>query len=65
MKQYDRLLDVSRADLEQVLRLAEVRAYARRSGRTLCADIMTRDVLAVAPETSMREALTLLCARIM
>lgn len=62
LKQYDRLLDVSRADLEQVLRLAEVRAYARRSGRTLCADIMTRDVLAVAPETSMREALTLLRA---
>ncbi|MEW6256777.1 MAG: HPP family protein [Pseudomonadota bacterium] len=62
LKQYDRLLDVSRADLEQVLRLAEVRAYARRSGRTRCADIMTRDVVAVAPDTSMKEALRLLRA---
>lgn len=62
LRQYDRLLDVSRADLEQVLRLAEVRAYARRSGRTTCADIMTRDVVAVSPETSMREALVLLRA---
>jgi CBS domain-containing membrane protein len=60
LRQYDRLLDVSRTDLEQVLRLAEVRAYARRTGEVTCADIMTRDVLAVAPEASMREALTLL-----
>ncbi|MBA4789730.1 MAG: HPP family protein [Rhizobiales bacterium] len=60
LRQYDRLLDVSRDDLEQVLRLAEVRAYARRSGRTTCADIMTRGVVAVAPETSMREAMALL-----
>lgn len=60
LRQYDRLLDVSRTDLEQVLRLAEVRAYARRTGEVTCADIMTRDVVAVAPEASMREALTLL-----
>lgn len=60
LRQYDRLLDVSRADLEQVLRLAEVRAYARRTGEFTCADIMTRNVLAVAPETSMREALQML-----
>ncbi|TCT06635.1 HPP family protein [Aquabacter spiritensis] len=60
LKQYDRLLDVSRADLEQVLRLAEVRAYARRSGEIRCADIMSRDVVAIAPEASMREALHLL-----
>lgn len=60
LRQYDRLLDVSRTDLEQVLRLAEVRAYARRTGEFTCADIMTRDVVAVAPETSMREALRLL-----
>lgn len=60
LRQYDRLLDVSRDDLEQVLRLAEVRAYARRTGEFTCADIMTRDVIAVAPETSMREALHVL-----
>lgn len=60
LKQYDRLLDVSRADLEQVLRLAEVRAYARRSGEITCADIMSRDVTAIAPDASMREALHLL-----
>ncbi|WP_127088717.1 HPP family protein [Aquabacter cavernae] len=60
LRQYDRLLDVSRADLEQVLRLAEVRAYARRSGHTSCGDIMTRNVVAVAPDTSMRAALALL-----
>ncbi|MEP9379597.1 HPP family protein [Aquabacter sp. CN5-332] len=60
LKQYDRLLDVSREDLEQVLRLAEVRAYARRSGEITCADIMSRDVTAVPPEASMREALNLM-----
>lgn len=60
LKQYDRLLDVSRQDLEQVLRLAEVRAYARRSGEITCADIMSRDVTAISPEASMREALNLI-----
>ncbi len=60
LAQYDRLLDVSRSDLAEVLRLAEVRAYARRSGEITCADIMSRDVTAVSPETSMRAALHLL-----
>ena len=60
LKGYDQVLDVSRTDLESVLRLAQVRAYARRFGDTTCADIMSRDVAAIPPETAMRVALDLM-----
>lgn len=53
---YDQLLDVNRADIDRVVRLAQVRAFGRRWGEIRCADIMTRDVTAVSPDTSIREA---------
>ena len=60
LKDYDQLLDVGRGDLEAILRQAEFRSYRRRSGQTTCADIMSRDVIAIAPTAPLREALDLL-----
>ncbi|WP_439887613.1 HPP family protein [Pseudomonas sp. MBLB4123] len=52
----DELLDIAREDLVQILRQTEERAYRRRFGEIRCADIMSRDVLCLAPETSRAEA---------
>jgi CBS domain-containing membrane protein len=60
LKQYDRLLDVGRGDLEAILRLAQSRAFRRRSGGVTCADIMSRSVVAIAPDASLSEALRLM-----
>ncbi|UTW06821.1 HPP family protein [Pseudomonas benzenivorans] len=50
------LLDISREDLAQILRQTEERAYRRRFGEIRCADIMSRDVLCLAPADSCAEA---------
>jgi CBS domain-containing membrane protein len=60
LKEWDQLLDVDRDDLEAILRQAELRSYRRRSSQTTCAMIMTRNVVAVAPDASIREAFELL-----
>ncbi|MFC5069349.1 HPP family protein [Flaviflagellibacter deserti] len=60
LMEYGQLLDVDRADLEAVMRSAELRAFRRRSGELRCADIMSRDVLAVSPGETLREALHML-----
>lgn len=57
---FGQILDVERGDLEAILRDAQLSAYSRRSGRTTCAEIMTRDVIAIAPHAPLREALALL-----
>lgn len=57
---FGQLLDVDRTDLEAILRDAQLRAYTRRSGLTTCGEIMTRDVVAVAPHAPLTEALALL-----
>ncbi|WP_062203729.1 HPP family protein [Aureimonas sp. AU12] len=62
LRDYDQLLDVSRADLEAILRQAQMRSYRRRAGGTLCADVMSRDVIAIAPDASLKEAFELLRA---
>ncbi|WP_213641161.1 HPP family protein [Pseudomonas lalucatii] len=54
----DELLDIAREDLVQILRQTEERAYRRRFGEVRCADIMSRDVLCLAPDTSRAEAWT-------
>ncbi|MBN8945209.1 MAG: HPP family protein [Rhizobiales bacterium] len=56
------LLDIDRDDLEDILHEAEERAFHRRSGEITCADIMSRDVAAVSPESPWRDALALLRA---
>ncbi|MFP6849106.1 MAG: HPP family protein [Pseudomonas sp.] len=54
------LLDISRDDLEEILQQTELRAYRRRFGEILCADIMSRDVLYIDPGASVQAALQLL-----
>ena len=57
LENFGQLLDVERSDLEAILRDAQLRAYARRSGLTTCGEIMTRDVIAIGPHAPIREAL--------
>jgi CBS domain-containing membrane protein len=44
LKQYNQVLDVSRDDLEEIFLQTELRAYQRRFGIIVCADIMSKDV---------------------
>lgn len=57
LENFGQLLDVERGDLEAILRDAQLRAYARRSGLTTCGEIMTRDVIAIGPQAPIKEAL--------
>ncbi|WXL24992.1 HPP family protein [Ectopseudomonas mendocina] len=50
------LLDISRDDLEEILQQTEVQAFNRRFGEVRCADIMSRDVLSLAPQASLQVA---------
>lgn len=56
LKEYDEFLDIDRDDLEAILRRTELRSYRRRAGDLVCADIMTRDVVAVSPDETLRNA---------
>ena len=56
LKEYDEFLDIDREDLETILRRTELRSYRRRATHLDCASIMSRDVVAVAPDNSLKEA---------
>lgn len=60
LEDYDQVLDIGRGDLEALLRRAQLSAVMRRSGPASCASILTRDVVGIAPEAPLREALALL-----
>lgn len=60
LRDYGEYLDVGRGDLQAILRQAQLRAHRPRSGPTVCADIMSRDVIAIAPDAPMKEALELM-----
>lgn len=60
LEDFDQVLDIDRGDLEALLRRAQLSSLLRRSGPTTCASLLTRDVVAIAPEAPLREALTLL-----
>ncbi|MBC9177262.1 HPP family protein [Roseomonas ludipueritiae] len=60
LRQFDEVLDVSREDLENLVQQAEMHAYRRRFGEITCADIMSRDVVTVRPETPLAKAWLLL-----
>jgi len=53
-------LDVSRADIDTLLRRVEQRALLRMHSELTCADIMSRDVVSVTAEASPAEAKALL-----
>ncbi|MDS7597031.1 HPP family protein [Agrobacterium tumefaciens] len=56
LKEYDQVLDIDRDELELILRKTELRSYRRRAGHLDCASVMTRNVVAVAPEDSLAQA---------
>ena len=53
---YNQVLDVSRDDLSELLHFAEAAAYERNFGHLRCADIMSRDPLAVPFGAGLDEA---------
>lgn len=56
LKEYDEVLDIDRDDLETILRRTELRSYRRRATHLDCASIMSRDVVGVAPDDSLKNA---------
>jgi CBS domain-containing membrane protein len=60
LKAHDDVVPVDPADLESLLREAELLAFERRSGGISCGAAMSRDVATVTPETPLEDALTLL-----
>lgn len=58
--QYDQVLDVSPDELETLFQRAEMNAYHRRLGEVTCAEIMSRDVIAVEFGTPLQDAWSLL-----
>lgn len=60
LKEYNQVVDVSRKDLESLLKQTEMHAYRRRSGEISCADIMSKDVVCVEFGTELEEAWKLL-----
>lgn len=60
LKEYNQVLDVSREDLEALFLETELHVYRRRFGQLTCADIMSKDVITVDEETSLRNAWLLL-----
>lgn len=63
LKDYDAFLDIDRDDLEAILRRTELRSYRRRAGDLICKDIMSKDVVAVAPDESLRNAHAIMRSR--
>lgn len=60
LKEFDQVLDIDRDDLETILRRTELRSYRRRATHLDCASIMSRDVVGVAPDDSLRNAHSLM-----
>ncbi len=60
LQEHNQLFDVNPEDIAGIVREAELKAYRRRSGEITCGDIMARDVVGVAPSTSLRHAYELL-----
>jgi CBS domain-containing membrane protein len=56
LKDYDQVLDIDRSDLETIIRLTELRSYRQRASHLTCADVMSRDVIAVSPDDPLGKA---------
>lgn len=57
---FGEMLDVDRDDLEEIMVRAQMNARRRQWGTVRCADIMSRDVVSVTPQTPLLEAWALL-----
>jgi CBS domain-containing membrane protein len=60
LARYDKVLDIGRQELHDLFRAAELRAFDRLFAEVSCADIMSRDVIAVTAKTPIARAWTLL-----
>ncbi|MGH6763564.1 MAG: HPP family protein [Phyllobacterium sp.] len=60
LAQYDEIVDISPDELDALLHQVQMRAYARRTGEVTCAEIMSRDVATVHPQTRLQDAWNLL-----
>ncbi|WOS64722.1 HPP family protein [Sinorhizobium fredii] len=56
LAQYGEVVDISPEELDSFIHQAQIRAFTRRSGEVTCGEIMSRDVLTVAPDTALRKA---------
>ncbi|VTU16014.1 MULTISPECIES: HPP family protein [unclassified Variovorax] len=63
LARYNQVLDISRDDLELLIRETELEAWRRRLGTVRCADIMSHDPVSVAIATPLQEAWALMHAR--
>ncbi len=60
LRNYNQVLDISRADLEAILLQTEMGAHQRRFGAIRCVDIMSKDIVSVDFGTDLDEAWQLL-----
>mgnify|MGYP000574266099 CR=1 FL=1 len=60
LQSFDETLDISRDDIERLLRSVEQQAIARSHAHLTCADLMSRDVIAVKTEDTPSRARNLL-----
>lgn len=63
LARYNQVLDISRDDLETLIRETELESYRRRLGTVRCADIMSRDPVVAEFGTPLQEAWALMQAR--
>ncbi|MBB4062950.1 HPP family protein [Gellertiella hungarica] len=57
LAQYDEILDIAPEDLEAILQQLQLKTFERRSGGIRVEHIMSRDVVAVAPGTTLEAAM--------
>jgi CBS domain-containing membrane protein len=62
LKEGGEAFDISRADLDRLLRQVEMRALMRSHGEVTCADIMSRDVVSVGTTDMVDKAQSMLIA---
>lgn len=58
LAQYEEILDVDPEDLEAILHQVQLKVFNRRSGEVTVGMVMSRDVVTIAPETTLTDALT-------
>lgn len=60
LRRYNQVLDVDREDLQTLLHEAQAHAYERSLGQLRCHDIMSRDLVTVSSQASVKAAQQLL-----
>src|SRR5690606_17757893 len=56
LEEHAQVLDISLSDLQTIVQAAEVRAHQRRLGELRCRDVMSRDLIGVAPDSLVGDA---------